>query len=267
MSPSRGLRRLLNPLTIAGALVSVTAILVAIAILEGDFPEELTDVAGFANFFIGRFGAPGSLFLLYAEESGVPLPVPGDVYVAYLGRVAGGDPVRWVLAWLAVVCVVVAGSSNLYLIARRWGPGVVNTRLAAVVHIDPDRIAAAERWFVRWGAISIIFGRHIPGLRVPITVMAGISHVPYRVFAPSVAVSTAVWGAFWLWLGTRFGAVVLSYIAGHGWVAAAFGLTVIVLVAAVLVRLWTSARSGPSSPRTSGGGVLEAGRVRIHKLR
>lgn len=236
-------RKGFRPLVGAGALLALTGILLAIAVLEGDFPEELTDVTGFAQLVLSRFGAAGSLVLLYAEESGLPLPVPGDVYVAYLGRVAGGDPARWVLAWLSIIAVVVVGSTNLYLIARRWGARLVTTRLAAALHVAPDRIAAAERWFVRWGAISIIFGRHVPGLRVPITVAAGITQVPYRVFAPSVAVSTAVWAAIWLWLGSRFGTAVGRFIADHAWITAAIALGVIVLVAVVLVRLWTGATS------------------------
>jgi len=41
------------------------------------------------------------------------------------------------------------------------------------LHLTPQRLERAEGWFVRWGAWALIFGRHIFGLRVPLTVAAG----------------------------------------------------------------------------------------------
>src|SRR5207244_1828665 len=66
---------------------------------------------GFGSL-VKRFGAPGSLVLLYVEESGIPLPVPGDVYVLYLGNLAKGSAGWLVAAWLGIIAVVVAGSST-----------------------------------------------------------------------------------------------------------------------------------------------------------
>jgi membrane protein DedA with SNARE-associated domain len=232
---SRGLRRFLVP---AGAVLAVAAVLLAVGVLEGDFPEELTDVRGLAQQVLGRFGVPGSYLLLYFEESGIPLPVPGDVYVAYLGRQTGGDLTRWLAAWLGIILVVVAGSSNLYWISRRWGSRLLRSRVAGFVQLDPERVAAAEQWFARWGMVAIIFGRHVPGLRVPITVAAGISRVSYRVFAPSVAISTAIWAGVWLWLGAHFGPSIGRFFSGNAWTLALGGGVVIAVVAVAAVRGW-----------------------------
>jgi membrane-associated protein len=229
------LRRFLVPV---GAVLAVAAGLLVIAVLEGDLPEAVTDVRGLAQGVLGRYGVPGSFVLLYLEESGIPLPVPGDVYVAYLGRQTGGDLNRWLAAWLGIILVVVGGSSNLYWISRRWGSRLVRSRLAAFVHLDPTRVAEAEQWFKRRGMVAIIFGRHVPGLRVPITVAAGISRVPYPVFVPSVAISTAIWAGVWLYLGSRFGPSVGTFFSGNAWTLALAAGVVIAVVAVVAVRGW-----------------------------
>lgn len=229
-------------LGVAGGLVLVV-LLLTIALLEGDLP---TDIRGFAQFSTRHFGPGGALGLLYIEESGIPLPVPGDVYVAYLGRVAGGNTLGWLAAWLGIIAFVVAGSTNLYLISRRWGPRLLEGRLAVALHLEPERVEAAERWFTRWGAVTIIFGRHVPGLRVPITVFAGASRVSYPKFAASVAVSTSAWAALWLWLGGRFGPALGHFFAVNRWALAGAGLLVVAVVAMTLVRAW---RHVPAAPR------------------
>ncbi|MDQ6920054.1 MAG: DedA family protein [Candidatus Dormibacteraeota bacterium] len=221
--------------TLLATLAVVLALLMA-ALLEGDIPDALSDVTELAQRLVLRFGPVASLLLLYLEESGVPLPVPGDVYVAYLGHLAD-SALKWVVAWLGIIAVVVAGASNLYLISRRWGRRLVQGRLGAVVHLTPARLATAERWFARWGALAIIFGRHVPGFRVPITVAVGIFRVSYPTFAASVAISTAVWAAVWLWLGARFGTRIGHFLASHRWTYLLFLLLIIALVVVSISRL------------------------------
>jgi len=65
-----------------------------VALLEGDLPEEVGELASPVNRLLTRFGVPASLFLLYIEESGIALPVPGDGYVLYLPSRA-----RSLVAW------------------------------------------------------------------------------------------------------------------------------------------------------------------------
>src|SRR5204862_76528 len=55
-----------------------------------------------------------------------------------------------------------------------------------------ERLAKAEVWFKRYGVLAIIFGRHIPGFRIPITVACGAFRIPYPVFAPSPAASISI---------------------------------------------------------------------------
>src|SRR5207253_9366204 len=76
---------------------------------------------------------------------------------------------------------------------------------AEYVHLTPERVAKAELWFKRYGVLAIIFGRHIPGFRIPITVASGIFEVRYPLFAASVAVSTAIWAGIVLIIGINFG--------------------------------------------------------------
>jgi membrane protein DedA with SNARE-associated domain len=242
------------------SVAALVIVAIAYAVIEGDLLENLLNLRhGFFTLLrhlgLARFGTTGALALLYVEESGVPLPVPGDVYVAYLGHLAAGSTTRLLAAWVTIIAIVVAGSSNLYLISRRWGPKVIEHPLASVLHLEPARLARARAWFKRWGVLAVVFGRHIPGFRVPITVLAGTLAFPYRLFAPSVAVSTAIWAGAVILLAAQFGKVLTRFIGSHRWVygvgtllAVAF-LIVIGIRAARAVRE-SSAGTRPGQPRS-----------------
>ncbi|MHB8613416.1 MAG: DedA family protein [Candidatus Dormibacteraceae bacterium] len=232
--------------TVAAVCV-VAAVLLAISLLEGDVADDLTGFGALVAGLLNRFGAAASFGLLYVEESGIPLPVPGDVYVAYLGRLNSSSFMNLVLAWLGIIAVVVGGATNLYLVSRRWGPVLLRHHLVRdVLGVDEPRLERVRRWSRRWGALAIIFGRHVPGFRIPVTVLAATTGVPYRTFALSVAVSTAVWAGIGLWLGATFGQSIGNLLARYPWIYLIGLGAVIVAIAVVLVRIWRVGQRPPT---------------------
>ena len=199
----------------AGVFVAAIVALLVFAVLEGDLPELVRDGAFFVGQLLRRFGVAAAFGLLYAEESGVPMPMPGDVFVMYVGHHASQSLLTLLAAWVGLITVVVLGASNLFFISQRWGRSIVEHRLAKFLHLTPARIDQAERWFGRYGVWTLVFGRHVPGLRVPLTVAAGIFRVRYRVFVASVAISTAVWAGFFMTLGAVFGGRIGHLLALH----------------------------------------------------
>jgi membrane protein DedA with SNARE-associated domain len=201
-----------------------------------------------------RHGPLISYLLLYIEESGIPLPVPGDVFVMYVGHSFRDSAALLVLGWLGLVVCVVLGSTNLYLIAREWGRWLVTGRVGAIIHLTPKRLETAENWFRRWGPLAIIFGRHIPGFRVPITVACGIFRVSYPVFATCVAISTGIWAGIFVVVGVYLGTRVQTFLAEHRVTYITIPLIVGLAVAYFLFRLltWESEKEAAPEGRLSG---------------
>ena len=147
------------------------------------------------------------LLLLFVEEAGLPLIVPGDMIIAYTGYKLTTNPHGPGLwqAFIAAQIAALAGSTLLFFLSRRWGQVLV-IQLAKFVFIKEKHIRHAEKLFAKYGILAIIVGRHIPGLRIPVTIFAATSGVKYLTFITSTFISTSVWIWFYLSAGKRLGA-------------------------------------------------------------
>jgi membrane protein DedA with SNARE-associated domain len=145
------------------------------------------------------------LLLLLIEEMGVPILIPGDAIIAYVGY--GLSQHHSAALWQAFVLALVSvlgGATFLFYAARRYGKWLINT-VGRFIFLRQSHIDKAEKLFARYGVWTIIFGRHIPGLRIPITIFAATSGVRYRTFIASTFVSTVLWILFYLKIGKTFG--------------------------------------------------------------
>jgi membrane protein DedA with SNARE-associated domain len=233
---------------IAGGVVLLVAVIVGIGFLiEHDVSGEVVDADASVSALLKAYGYLGGFALIYIEETGIPLFIPGDVFLLYVGSRLPHDVPILCAAWLGFILAVTLGSTNLYLLSRRFGRRLIEHRLARFLHITPERVDSAEHWFRRYGPWALILGRHIPGFRVPLTVVAGILELPYRIFALSVAVSSAIWAGVFLALGVVFGSGIEKSIRSN---LLLFGGAVVVIVAIVAVVAFVrSRRHAPQLPR------------------
>lgn len=215
---------------------------VGAGILELDPAWNMAAGADAARELLRKHGPLAAVGLLYLEETGVPMPVPGDFFVMYLGHRVAGDWMSFILAWLALTTAVVLGSTNLYWISRRWGRRLIAGRAGAIMHLTPVRIERAERWFGRWGPWALIIGRHIPGFRVPITVAAGSFNVRFRTFALCVGISTATWSAFFLLLGSILGERAQAFMDVHQTATPMIFATILAVGVVYLMGRWVMTR-------------------------
>jgi membrane-associated protein len=219
---------------IAGGVVLLIAVIVGIGFLiEHDVSGEVVDADASISALLKAYGYLGGFALIYIEETGLPLFIPGDVFLLYVGSRLPHDVPILFAAWLGFVLAVTLGSTNLYLLSRRFGRRLIEHRLARFLHITQERVDSAERWFRRYGPWALIFGRHIPGFRVPLTVVAGILELPYRIFAVSVAISSAIWAGAFLTLGAVFGSSIERSVRSNLVLFGVVAVVIIVLVAAL----------------------------------
>jgi membrane protein DedA with SNARE-associated domain len=186
---------------------------------------------------------------IYLEESGVPMPVPSEVSIGYLGQRLSGNPPALVATWIGLTILIMLGSTNLFAASRRFGPRLVSGRIGTALHLTPAGISRAQRWFDRWGPLAIGLSRYIPGLRWGMAVACGTVGVSYRTFWLSTAISASIWAGGLLTLGVTVGDAAGRVIAEHVWIGLLLPLPAAAVVTTGLVRLVIKgrARTSPSA--------------------
>jgi membrane protein DedA with SNARE-associated domain len=203
-----------------------------------DWPD-WGDLSGWLEPFITHHGAYLPILLLFLEEAGVPLPLPGDAVMLYLGYQIHQGVISYWMAYVLLMAAILGGSSLLYYVSFRYGQTLV-LRLGKYLHLNEHKLVQIEDKFRRYGPLVIIFGRHIPGFRIPITVFAGISSVRYHTFLWSTFVSVAFWIPIYLALGARLGPRTVNLLHGHSWFGVLFALPLVALVGWIIyVRMTT----------------------------
>src|SRR5438477_11856385 len=140
-------RRLLNSfrtgreLQIGAAGLVTLAIVNVLAVLYGDVPEFVQVGTRLLRDFMRQNSFLPGFALLYLEESGVPLPAPGDVFVMYVGTRIPHHLLAWFLAWLGLIVSVVGGASNLYLVSKLLGRRLAPSQFAAYIRRRQGRLA------------------------------------------------------------------------------------------------------------------------------
>ncbi len=176
------------------------------------------------------------LLLLFLEEAGIPLVVPGDMIIAYTGyklSLNPNGPGLW-QAFVAALIAAMAGSSVLFFVSRRWGQKLI-IQLGKFVFIKEKHIHQAEELFAKYGILAIIIGRHIPGLRIPVTIFAATSGVKYITFMMSTFISISAWILFFLNAGKRIGAHFHAEVQRY--VGFTLGLVALVMLGVIVLHL------------------------------
>ena len=184
-----------------------------------------------------RVGIEMAIAGIYLEESGLPMPMPSEVSVGYLGQRLGNNPFALIATWLGLTALIVLGSTNLFVASRRFGPRLIDGRIGMALQLTPSRVTRAQSWFARWGALAIGVARYVPGLRWAMAVACGILGVRYHTFWFSTTISAAIWAGVMLTLGLTFGEAVGQTIMAHAWIGLLLPLPAATVLTTGVVRL------------------------------
>ncbi len=143
------------------------------------------------------------IIFLIIEEAGFPFPI-SDFVIAYTGYQVRLGHISYFVAYFILIIADLAGASILYFLCSRYGASVI-AHFGKYIDLDTNKLKVVEKYFRKYGPLVIIFGRHIPGFRIPITVFSGISEIKYGTFLISTLLSIMLWIPFYLAVGERLG--------------------------------------------------------------
>ncbi len=196
-------------------------------------------VLPFLESLYERLGYIGVVIAMTIESCAIPLP--SELILPFAGwSVSRGliEPLTsspWTY-WGAGVAGVLGntlGSLASYAIGAYGGRPLVE-RYGKYVLLSAHDLELAERWFARFGEVTVFFSRMLPIVRTFISVPAGIARMPlwrftlFSILGAVPWVMLLVWGGMQLgdhWLELKQSLKGLDYLVAAA-IAAAFGIFV-----------------------------------------
>lgn len=149
---------------------------------------------------IEKYSYLGLFLFLFAEEGGIPLPIPGDLFIATASALPNSN---YFLIVATVVIASLTGSTILFTLAKKFGSHLL-IKYGKYIRVTPDKVKRGQKWFIKYGGAAIVIGRLIPGLRIITPVAAGLFGVSYKAFWFYTALAAFIWANIYFIIGKFF---------------------------------------------------------------
>jgi membrane protein DedA with SNARE-associated domain len=170
------------------------------------------------------------------ESAGIPLP--SEVILPFGGYLVAIGRLTLIGAFAAALAGGVVGGVLLYGIGLYGGRPLV-VRYGRYVFIREKHLDEADRWFTRYGGLSVFVGRLLPIVRTYISLPAGVARMPFWRFVLYSVVGSLPWTLALLLAGRALGGRWHSISHAVSRVDAAL---VLVVVVAIVLAIWLRRR-------------------------
>jgi undecaprenyl-diphosphatase len=130
--------------------------------------------------------------LILGESAGLPLP--GETALITAGGLVAAGHLSLPLVILVAALSAIVGDTIGYWVGRRGGRALLLRDGLGATH-RRHAVQRADRFFARYGAATVFFGRWVPGVRVVAAVMAGAAGMHWPKFAAANAAGAFAWAA------------------------------------------------------------------------
>jgi membrane protein DedA with SNARE-associated domain len=164
----------------------------------------ITDrLVDFAVNVVGDLGLAGIFVLMLLESACIPIPSEATMLFAGF-NVANGE-----YSLFAAVAAGVLG--NLVGSWIAYGVGYYGRtewleKHGRKLHIKPEHLAWADRWFQRYGEATVFFTRMLPIIRTFISLPAGVARMPFWRFTAFTLLGCIPWVFMLTFIGKQAGA-------------------------------------------------------------
>jgi membrane protein DedA with SNARE-associated domain len=164
----------------------------------------ITDrLVDFAVNVVGDLGLAGVFVLMLLESACIP--VPSEATMLFAGfNVDKGEYSLFAAVAVGVVANLI-GSWIAYAVGY-YGRVEWLEKHGRKLHIKPEHLAWADRWFERWGAPTVFFTRMLPIIRTFISLPAGVARMPFWRFTVLTLLGCIPWVFMLTFIGKQAGA-------------------------------------------------------------
>src|SRR5579862_1349560 len=180
------------------------------------------------------FPAASELVMLYAGAVAAGV-FPGAHHVSIFGAKVGFGAGAFIVMALAGTIGYLVGALIGWWVGLRGGRPLLERR-GRWLHLTPERLDRADRWFDRWDDWAALVGRITPLARSFISIPAGVFEMPFARYNLLTLVGNAAWCLALAGVGWGVGASYKSFDHGFRYVEYAVVAGIVLLVAYWVLR-------------------------------
>ena len=181
-----------------------------------------------------HYGYIGLYLLFVIDTLGVFLPSKTMLMVS--GFLVSQGYIKHIPLFFAALTGSLTGFLTGYLIGVKVGKPFLN-KYGKYMHLTPELLSKAEKWFARYGTAAILIAYFIPGLRHIVPYLSGIAQMPARKVMLCAFTGATLWILTFTFIGRFVGnnwSAVKSIISDYALEIG--GVVVAVVLVAFLIR-------------------------------
>lgn len=160
------------------------------------------DVVQWCTHLIGSWGLPAVFALMLLESACIP--IPSEATMPFAGFAVSEGHLSLLGIVVAGVAGNLVGSWIAYAVGYWGGPPFVE-HYGRYVLLRPRHLETSRRWFDRWGAPVVFFGRLVPVVRTFISLPAGFARMAFWKFTLFTVLGCLPWVLLLGYLGEKLG--------------------------------------------------------------
>ena len=157
---------------------------------------------------IEKFSYFGLFLILLVEEAGIPLPIPGDLFIVTAAALPNSN---YFIIVSTVTVATLLGSTILFTLSKKIGHPLL-LKFGPKIRITKDKVKKVEAWFEKYGGFAIVIGRLIPGFRTITPFAAGLFGVSYKTFWLYTAIAAFIWANIYFLIGKFFQGLLQNFL-------------------------------------------------------
>ena len=131
-------------------------------------------------------------------------PIPSEAILPLAGYLVEQGEFDFVAVLVTSTAGSVVGAMILYEAARHGGRPFAN-RFLRFARLEPSKLEEAEEWFAKRGALVVLFGRCVPGVRSLVSLPAGLLRMPRWEYLLFTFIGSAIWNTVLVTAGYLLG--------------------------------------------------------------
>jgi membrane protein DedA with SNARE-associated domain len=215
-----------------------------LASISSSFTSQVASHGAYAVFVLmaidAVFPAASELVMLYAGA--VAAGVFSSAHsVSLFGAKIGFGAGAFIVMALAGTLGYLVGAIVGWWIGLRGGRRLLE-RHGRWLHLGPERLERAERWFDRWGNVGVLIGRLTPLVRSFVSIPAGVFDMRLAPYTVLTLIGSAIWAFAIAGAGYGLGSSYERFNHDFRYVEYAVVAGVLVLAAYLVYRFMNAAK-------------------------